>query len=280
MSIADNIQQAALLVSQADGLLVTAGAGIDVDSGLPDFRGDAGFWKAYPPLARAGIRFVEIASPASFADSPEQAWGFYGHRLQLYRETVPHNGFAILQRLGSELQHGSFVFTSNVDGQFQKAGFHPDSVVECHGSIHFLQCLAPCSNAIWPAATLTPDIDLAECRLISPLPACPRCAGLARPNILMFNDSGWVADRTDLQYDRLEAWLHQVRQPVIIEIGAGTAIPSVRDQGEALGAPVIRINPVASDVRRKVDVALPMNALDALLALSTALPPRHAAEPD
>lgn len=96
----------------------------------------------------------------------------------------------------------------------------------------------------------------------------------------MFNDSHWIADRTELQYDRLDAWLSQVRQPVIIEIGAGTAIPSVRHQGEALGAPVIRINPVASDVKREVDVALPMNALDGLLALSAALSTGHAAEPD
>ena len=37
-------------LKQADGLLITAGAGMGVDSGLPDFRGAQGFWKAYPPL--------------------------------------------------------------------------------------------------------------------------------------------------------------------------------------------------------------------------------------
>lgn len=37
-------------LTHADGLLVTAGAGMGIDSGLPDFRGDQGFWQAYPPL--------------------------------------------------------------------------------------------------------------------------------------------------------------------------------------------------------------------------------------
>lgn len=53
----------------------------------------------------------------------------------------------------------------------------------------------------------------------------------------MFNDSAWIADRTELQYDRLEAWLRQVQQPVIIKIGAGTAIPSVRHLRAVSSAP-------------------------------------------
>ena len=61
-----------------------------VDSGLPDFRGKEGFWKAYPALARANMCFTRIANPVSFTRNPELAWGFYGHRLNLYRDTVPH----------------------------------------------------------------------------------------------------------------------------------------------------------------------------------------------
>ena len=47
------IEQAASLIKDADGLLITAGAGMGVDSGLPDFRGREGFWRAYPALGRA-----------------------------------------------------------------------------------------------------------------------------------------------------------------------------------------------------------------------------------
>jgi NAD-dependent SIR2 family protein deacetylase len=125
---------------------------------MPDFRGPQGFWGAYPALGRARIAFEEIANPAAFASQPRLAWGFYGHRLQLYRRTVPHEGFQILRQIGERLPHGAHVFTSNVDGQFQKAGFAEDRVSECHGSIHHLQCLDGCHDGIWPAGSSTPKL--------------------------------------------------------------------------------------------------------------------------
>lgn len=129
------LDQAAELVAGADAVLVCAGAGMGVDSGLPDFRGDEGFWRAYPPYQRLGLSFIELADPAHFGNDPELAWGFYGHRLALYRATVPHSGFDVLRKWRAR------VFTSNVDGQFQKAGF--PKVAEVHGSIHHLQCTLP-----------------------------------------------------------------------------------------------------------------------------------------
>ncbi len=57
--------------------MVCAGAGIGVDSGLPDFRGNQGFWRAYPPFAELGLSFVDMANPQWFASDPEFAWGFY-----------------------------------------------------------------------------------------------------------------------------------------------------------------------------------------------------------
>jgi NAD-dependent SIR2 family protein deacetylase len=144
----DRYQRCADLIDQADGLLITAGAGMGVDSGLPDFRGTEGFWKAYPALAKAGIHFQTIASPEAFRSSPHLAWGFYGHRLNLYRRTLPHDGFQILLDLADSMPRGAFVFTSNVDGQFQKAGFRDSEICEVHGSIHHLQCLKGCAGDI------------------------------------------------------------------------------------------------------------------------------------
>jgi NAD-dependent SIR2 family protein deacetylase len=265
------IARAGALLRGADGLLIGAGAGIGVDSGLPDFRGDQGFWRAYPPLARLGIRFVEIANPRSFAHDPDLTWGFYGHRLALYRATVPHEGFAILRELGARMAHGAFVFTSNVDGQFQRAGFEDDRLVECHGSIHHLQCSRPCSEAIWPADAVQPDIDPADCRMRPALPACPHCGALARPNVLMFGDGAWVDGRTEAQYARLSGWLAQVERLVVIEIGAGTDVPSVRRMCESRGAPLIRINPREPQVAFAGDVGIAAGALDALRGLGDCL---------
>lgn len=246
-----DITAAAQLIRQADGLLIGAGAGMGVDSGLPDFRGNTGFWKAYPFLGKARIPFIQIADPAAFANNPQLAWGFYGHRLQLYRDTLPHKGFQILKEFAASMTYGSFVFTSNVDGQFQKAGFLPETLLECHGSIHYLQCTAPCSHAIWSADNVSVVIDRENCRWEAKLPLCPECGALARPNILMFNDWAWVSDRTDLQSGRFNQWRQTVRHPVVIEIGAGLAIPVVRRFCESAGAPLIRINPSDPVIHRE-----------------------------
>ena len=154
-----NIKAAAKLIAGADSIIITAGAGMGVDSGMPDFRGTEGFWKAYPALSRSKIRFEEIASPRSFEHEPELAWGFYAHRLNLYRKITPHAGFKQLLDIAKKLNGGAFVFTSNVDGHFQKAGFSADQVVECHGSIHHLQCFQLCSEAIWEADDFIPIVD-------------------------------------------------------------------------------------------------------------------------
>src|SRR5438270_529717 len=140
--LAARLRAAADAIRAADALLIGAGAGMGVDSGLPDFRGPEGFWQAYPPFR--GQHFEDISNPVWFRTDPALAWGFFGHRLRLYRAAVPHAGFHILRRWGERLPGGYFVFTTNVDGQFQKAGFPDDRLVERHGSIHHLQCLRRC----------------------------------------------------------------------------------------------------------------------------------------
>lgn len=273
----NDIKRAAALIAQADSLLVTAGAGMGVDSGLPDFRGEQGFWQAYPALGAKGLRFAEVASPSTFHEDPRLAWGFYGHRLQLYRDTLPHAGFGILQRWAADKPQGGFVFTSNVDGHFQRAGWDALRVLECHGSIHHLQCLDACRAGIWQADALQVNIDAAQCQWLGELPRCPGCASLARPNILMFGDSGWLDDRTAAQEAALHKWLRQVERPVVVELGAGTAIPTVRLFGERLGAALVRINVREPDVRsRPGNVGLAMGALDALSRIDAQL---RAADP-
>ncbi|WP_261526162.1 SIR2 family NAD-dependent protein deacylase [Burkholderia multivorans] len=267
---ADLVAAAVAALSRADALLVTAGAGIGVDSGLPDFRGTDGFWRAYPALRHERFEFHEIASPQAFRARPQLAWGFYGHRLALYRSTVPHAGFAILRRWIDAMPNGGFVLTSNVDGQFQKAGFDPARIVEIHGSIHALQCLRPCSDDTWDAAPFIPAVDEAACRLVGEPPRCPHCGGLARPNILMFGDAGWLGARYAEQERALQQWIAQAGRVAVVEIGAGTAIPTVRMLSEQLGADVIRINAREAHARRADVIGLKGGALATLNALDAA----------
>lgn len=269
------VARAAALLAQADGLLVAAGAGMSVDSGLPDFRGNGGFWRAYPALAADGTAFMDIASPLAFQAAPRRAWGFYGHRLALYRKAVPHAGYAMLRRWAEAMTHGSRVFTSNVDGHFQKAAMPPLHVDECHGSIHQLQCLQGCTDAVWPAAGFEPLVDTARCELTGPLPACPHCGGVARPNILMFNDSAWTDERHERQAARLRRWIGRTRRPVVVEVGAGLNIPTVRDFAQRVasrhGASLIRINPRDPEIGCLPGVGIAGAALPVLAAIDAVL---------
>ncbi len=268
----ETIERAARAVSEADALLVCAGAGMGVDSGLPDFRGDTGFWKAYPPFARLGLGFVDLANPEWFDKDPELAWGFYGHRLNLYRDTTPHAGFRLLLEWGRDKACGYFVFTSNVDGQFQQAGFAPDRIEECHGSIHFLQCSVPCRRTIWPADGVDVPVDEDAMRATPPLPACPSCGHTARPNVLMFGDWAWVSHRNHAQHERFREWLAALRgRPlVVVECGAGTAVPTVRWMSErvvaATGGTLVRINTREPQVPEG-HVGLALGAREALFAI-------------
>ncbi|QFZ23969.1 SIR2 family NAD-dependent protein deacylase [Saccharothrix syringae] len=251
------------MIGEAGAVLVCAGAGMGVDSGLPDFRGTSGFWRAYPPYRRLGLRFEELADPVHFAGDPALAWGFYGHRLELYRRTEPHGGFAVLKRWGAR------VFTSNVDGQFQRAGLA--DVAEVHGSIHHLQCTRPCTDDTWPADDVRVTVDPATMRAVGDLPACPRCGDLARPNILMFGDRHWVPHRSRQALDALAEWRRAARDLVVVEIGAGTAVPAVRRQAELASAAtgrLVRINPREPGIRHGRGVSLAMGAARALTELA------------
>lgn len=267
MADESQLAKAAGAIRNAEVLIVTAGAGMGVDSGLPDFRGDHGFWNAYPMYLRLGLSFVDAANPGHFERDPAFGWGFYGHRTNLYRSTVPHEGFHLIRRWISRLNLEHFVVTSNVDGQFQKAGFAEDSMLEVHGSIHHLQCLSPCSSAIWDNREDIPvDFDSMRAEYI---PRCISCGGVARPNILMFGDFSWLADRTRSQERQFDEFLtdHGGEKMVVLEMGAGTAIPTIRYMGERLaersGATLIRINPREAQAPAG-EISISAGALDGL----------------
>ena len=268
---------AAAAVRAAEALMITAGAGMGVDSGLPDFRGTEGFWRAYPAFGKLGLRFEQLASPAWFDRDPAVAWGFYGHRLKLYRATTPHGGFSILRRWAETRPLGCFVFTSNVDGHFQKAGFPPESIVECHGSIHHLQCVRPCCGDVWPADGIDIDVDEQTMRAAGPFPRCRFCGGLARPNVLMFGDGRWVESRTERRHRDYRQWLRRLggSRLAVIECGAGTAVPTVRLESERLaghhGATLVRINLREPKVPPGPHMGLAAGALAALTAIDERL---------
>jgi NAD-dependent SIR2 family protein deacetylase len=276
------IPRVADLIANADGLLITAGAGMSVDSGLPDYRGAKGLWGEYPPLAKADLSYEQLAQPHWFAENPKMAWAFSGHRQQLFRETRPHPGYQMLLEWGQAMPLRYFVVTSNVDGHFLFAGFSKDRLLEPHGNIHRHQCTTPCCSTIWhhrykPEFRPDLNIDLTTLTARGRLPRCPECGAIARPNTMMFDDLTFVPEVKRIQQQRYETWLASARgkQLVILEIGAGTAIDTIRRMGERVTersrTTLVRINPKATEADEPA-IPIRSTALEALTLIRSALP--------
>jgi len=87
----------------------------------------------YPGLKCLGLSLEDMSHPEWFISDPCAAWGFYGHRMKLYLEATPHQGFAVLRQILRIKGNEYFVFTSNIDSHFQKAGFQEQKIYEAHG---------------------------------------------------------------------------------------------------------------------------------------------------
>ena len=133
------VQRAASALVSADALIFTAGAGMGIDSGLPDFRGTTtGLFRG--TLDKLSMSYEEMSDSQHFERDAPFAWGVNYTQLEMYRSATPHEGYAVLRRWAAILGKPYFVYTSNIDGQFAKAGFPADKVVACHGDLMHLQC--------------------------------------------------------------------------------------------------------------------------------------------
>jgi NAD-dependent deacetylase len=165
------IARAAAALAEARGVVVSTGAGMSQESGIPTFRdAQTGLWARFDP--------AELATEAGFRAAPDRVWGWYAWRRARIAACAPHAG----HRAVAELQRiipGVTVVTQNIDGLHQRAG--AGGVVELHGSIHTFRCL----DAGHP---FEGELSLQEEEGEAPPPACPRCASPLRPGVVWFGE--------------------------------------------------------------------------------------------
>ena len=83
----------------------------------------------------------------------------------------------------------------------------------------------------------------------------------------MFGDWDWIGTLYERQEGRLIQWLDSLERPVVIEVGAGIAIPTVRQFGEQFADRLIRINPTQPQIPGGRGVSLRMGGLEGIRAL-------------
>ncbi len=129
MELAETIDRVADLLCRADKVVALTGAGISVESGIPDFRSPQGLWHVYPP--------EEYATIQAFRANPAKVWRMLNAMDELIQKASPNPAHRALARL-EELGRLSLVVTQNIDGLHQLAGSR--NVVEFHGSARRLVC--------------------------------------------------------------------------------------------------------------------------------------------
>src|SRR5262249_48721586 len=146
--------------------------------------------------------------------------------------------------------------------------------------VHWMQCTRFCGVGLFPSWSVTPNgvpLDEQTLRAAEPLPACPQCGALARPNVLMFGDGEWDEARSYEQEVRMGSWLKGLgpARVVVVECGGGKAVPTGRHFCEAMAerfdAPLIRLNVRDPEVPRG-QIGLAMGALAGLRAIDALLP--------
>jgi NAD-dependent deacetylase len=146
--------------------VVLTGAGISTESGIPDFRSRTGVWAMYDPM--------EYATIDAFLRDPVKVWDFYGQRLQVLGDAAPNDGHRALAELE---QRGwvEAVITQNIDRLHERAGSR--ALVEVHGSIRTSSCL--------DCGTVVPLAEVVE---LLPVPQCPTCGRVLKPDVVMFGE--------------------------------------------------------------------------------------------
>jgi NAD-dependent deacetylase len=160
------LDRLARLVRELQPCVALTGAGISTESGIPDFRSPTGIWAQYDPM--------EVASIDAFLTDPVRVWEFYGMRLDLLGKAEPNDGHRALAELEAAGRLRA-VITQNIDRLHERAGSR--ELVEVHGSIRTASCL-DCGNVV----------PLDEVLRLLPLPACPRCGRILKPDVVMFGE--------------------------------------------------------------------------------------------
>jgi NAD-dependent deacetylase len=159
----------------AKRIVVLTGAGISTESGIPDFRGPQGVWTQDPEAEKLSNIHYYLADP----EVRKKAWqARLAHPAWAARPNAGHAAIVELERRGK--LHA--LITQNIDGLHQKAGNSPGRVIEVHGTVLDVVCLA-CG---WrgPMQAMLGRVRAGEAD-----PPCNRCGGILKSDTISFGQA-------------------------------------------------------------------------------------------
>jgi len=212
---------------QSKGAVAFTGAGVSVESGIPDFRSAGGLWDKFDPM--------EYASIDSFKRNPEKVWEMLREMDEMVTGAEPnpaHKGLARLEELG--VLDG--VITQNIDNLHQRGG--SKVVVEFHGNGERLLCLE---------CGATDSATEARARWKDEFPPrCSECGSILKPDVVFFGEP--IPPQASAEAMRLAQ-----KAPVLLSIGTSVLvapasyIPVVAKKAGALIVEINREHTVLTD---------------------------------
>jgi len=169
------VEMLAALIAKSARVVVMTGAGVSTASGIPDFRGPNGVWTKDP----ASERLFDYATYLEEPDVREEVWRRRAEHPAWAAE--PGNAHLALAALYHN-QQLDWVITQNIDGLHQAAGVPSERVVEVHGTLHDVECVA-CK-----ARTSMTDV-LFRVTAGEPDPRCVGCGGIQKSATISFGQS-------------------------------------------------------------------------------------------
>ncbi len=164
------IERAAKLIYEAHHVVALTGAGISVESGIPDFRSPGGLWTRYDPFTYATFE--------AFISNPGNFWFMARELVPMLEDAGPNSAHEALKAL-EDLGKCDAVITQNIDNLHQRAG--SSLVLELHGTYHSGHCLG-CGEAF--------NIDDLKSLSLeqTKVPYCPFCDGVVKPDVVFFGE--------------------------------------------------------------------------------------------
>lgn len=216
------------VLAQADAVVIGAGAGLSTSAGFV-YSGER-FQKYFHDFAEK-YHFTDMYSGGFYPyDTLEEHWAYWSRYIWLNRYTpAPKPVYDDLLALVKDKDY--FVLTTNVDHQFQKAGFDKRRLFYTQGDYGLFQCSEPCCQKTYDNEEIVRQMveQQRDMRVPSDLvPHCPHCGKPMSMNLradaTFVEDDGWHAAAA-----RYSEFLrrHENCKTLFLELGTGYNTPTI-----------------------------------------------------
>ncbi len=214
------------LINEADAIVIGAGAGLSTAAGF--VYGGEFFKEHFPDMVKRGYEEMYSAGFHNFLTS-EEKWGYWCRHIYYCRYVGVKQLYVNLFNLIKEKNY--FVITTNVDHQFQLAGFDKNRLFYTQGDYGLFQCSKPCHQKTYDNEKMVKEMvnSLKDYKIPSSLiPRCPVCGKEMTTNLRVddrfVEDNGWhqAASRYNQFLNN-----NKEKKVLFLELGVGWNTPGI-----------------------------------------------------